>query len=49
MKKEDLIETIEILSDYKTMRGISKGLEDYRKGRFKMLNEFKIEMKKAPK
>ncbi|MFH1248923.1 MAG: antitoxin VapB family protein [archaeon] len=34
MDKESLIETIEVLSDPDTMRGIAKALEDYKKGKF---------------
>jgi len=37
--KEGLIETIEILSDPETMRDIARGLEDYKKGKFKTLEE----------
>jgi predicted transcriptional regulator len=45
MDRESLIETIEIMSDPETMRGIAKGLEDYNKGRFKTLEQFKAELK----
>lgn len=34
LDKESLSETIEILSDPKTMRDIAEALEDYERGRF---------------
>ncbi len=41
---EGLIETIEILSDPETMRGIAKGVEDLREGRVKSLEEIEKEL-----
>ncbi|MDP1695508.1 MAG: hypothetical protein Q8L29_01190 [archaeon] len=41
--KENLIETIEVLSDPETMRDIAKGLKDYNKGKFKTLEQIKKE------
>ena len=43
-EKENLIETIEILSDPETMRNIADGLEDYRKGKFKTLEQVEKEL-----
>jgi len=37
--KESLVETIEIMSDPETMRDIAKAMDDYRKGRFKDLEQ----------
>jgi predicted transcriptional regulator len=42
--RESLIETIEILSDPETMRGIAKGIEDFEKGKFKSLRQVKKEL-----
>ena len=42
--RESLVETIEILSDPETMRGIAKGIEDYNKGKFKTLSQLRKEM-----
>lgn len=42
--KESLIETIEIMSDPETMRNIAEGLEDYRQGKFKTLEQVEKEL-----
>lgn len=42
--KENLIETIEVLSDPKTMREIAEGIEDYKKGRTITLQEAEKEL-----
>lgn len=44
--RDSLIETIEILSDPETMRGIAKGIDDYNKGRFKTLAQVRKELNK---
>lgn len=42
--KETLVETIEILSDPEMLKGISRGIEDFEKGRFKTLDQIKKEL-----
>ena len=41
---ESLAETIEIMSDPKTMRDIAQSIEDYEKGKGTTLREFKKEL-----
>ena len=43
-ESDESSETIEILSDPKTMRDIADALEDYEKGRRKTLKEFRKEL-----
>jgi predicted transcriptional regulator len=43
--KESLIETIEILSDFEAMKSITRGIEDYSKGRVKSLAQIKKELR----
>ena len=42
--RENLIETIEIISDPETMRGIAKGIEDFERGKFKSLKQVRKEL-----
>lgn len=42
--KESLVETIEVLSDPETMRGIAQGIEDYNKGKYKTLEQVRKEL-----
>jgi len=42
--RENLIETIEVLSDPEIMAGIAKGLRDFKEGRFKSFEQIKKEM-----
>jgi predicted transcriptional regulator len=42
--RESLVETLEILSDSEMMKGISRGIEDFKEGRFKTLSEVKKEL-----
>ncbi len=44
LDRESLIETIGVLSDPEMMRGIGRGLEDFRKGNFFTLDEIKKEV-----
>ena len=43
--EESLIETIEILSDPKTLKEITEGLNEYKLGNFKTLTQIKNELK----
>ena len=45
LDRESLIETIEVLSDPEMMRGIARGLQDFREGNIYTLNEIKKEMR----
>ncbi len=47
LDKESLIETIDILSDTETMRGIAKGVEDFKKGKWKTLEIVEKDTKKV--
>ena len=42
--RESLIETLEILSDPEMMKGIARGIKDFKEGRTKPLREIKKEM-----
>lgn len=42
--KESLIETIEVMSNPETMKGIARGMEDYQKGRWKSLEQIEKEL-----
>ncbi len=44
IKKESLIDTIELLSDPEAMREIARGIEDYNKGRVKTLAQVRKEI-----
>ena len=45
LDRESLIETIEVLSDPEMMRGIARGLQDFREGNIYTLNEIKKEIR----
>jgi PHD/YefM family antitoxin component YafN of YafNO toxin-antitoxin module len=42
--KESLIETIEVMSDPEMMRGIAQGIEDYKNGKYRSLEEVEKEL-----
>ena len=42
--RESLIETLEILSDPEMMKGIARGIKDFKEGRTKPLREIKKEL-----
>lgn len=42
--KESLLETIEIMSDPDTMRDIAEGIEDFKRGKFKSLEQIETEL-----
>ena len=42
--RESLIETLEILSDPELMKGIARGVKDFKEGRTKRLREIKKEL-----
>ncbi len=43
-KEEDLVETLEIISDPEAMREIAEGIEDYNKGKGKTLAQLEKEL-----
>ncbi len=42
--RESLLETLEILSDPEMMKGIARGIKDFKEGRTKPLREIKKEL-----
>lgn len=44
LDRESLLETIEVLSDPEMMRGIARGLEDFREGNVYTFDEIKKEI-----